>query len=61
MYNERTKHINIHFCFIRDMIELREIAFLKVASEENMIDMFFKSLPGPKFKHFLGFNKSVEE
>ena len=44
VYHERTKHIDIRFHFVRDMIETKEIMVEKVASEENPADMFTKSL-----------------
>jgi len=35
VYRERTKHIDIHLHFVRDMIETKKILVEKVASEEN--------------------------
>nr|KYP72642.1 Retrovirus-related Pol polyprotein from transposon TNT 1-94 [Cajanus cajan] len=52
-YHERTKHIDIRYHFIRDMIETRKIQVLKIATEDNPADMLTKSLPRAKFKHCL--------
>nr|KYP64654.1 Retrovirus-related Pol polyprotein from transposon TNT 1-94 [Cajanus cajan] len=52
-YHERTKHINVRYHFIRDMIETRKIQVLKIATEDNPVDMLTKSLPRAKFKHCL--------
>ncbi|KAK2437580.1 secreted RxLR effector protein [Trifolium repens] len=61
VYHERTKHIDIRLHFVRDMIESKEIIVEKVASEENPADMFTKSLPRSRFKHFLDLINFVEE
>jgi len=51
VYHGRTKHIDIRLHFVRDMIETKEIMVKKVASEDNLADMFTKSLPRSRFKH----------
>jgi len=61
VYHERTKHIAIRLHFLRDMIESKKIMVEKVASEENPTDVFTKSLPRSRFKHFLDLIKFVEE
>ncbi|WJX45133.1 hypothetical protein P8452_32036 [Trifolium repens] len=61
VYHERTKHIDIRLHFVRDMIETKEIIVEKVASEENLADMFTKSLPRSRFKHCLDLINFVEE
>ena len=43
------------------MIESKEIMVEKVASEENPTDVFTKSLPKSRFKHYLDLIKFVEE
>jgi len=45
VYNERTKHNDIRLHFERDMIKLKDIVVEKVASEDNLVDVFTKSLP----------------
>ena len=61
VYHERKKHIDIRLHFVRDMIESKEIVVEKVASEENPANVFTKSLPRSRFKHFLNLVKFVEE
>jgi len=60
VYHERTKHIDIHLHFVRDMIETKEIMVEKVASEENLADMFTKSLSRSRFKHLLDLINFIE-
>ena len=60
VYHERTKHIDIHLHFVRDMIETKKIMVDKVASEENPADMFSKSLPRSRFKHCLDLINFIE-
>ena len=52
-YHERTKHIDVRFHFIRDVIESKKVQVQKIATEDNPADMMTKSLPGSKFKHCL--------
>jgi len=61
VYHERTNQIDIHLHFVRDMNVSKEIVVEKVASEENLTDVFTKSLPISRFKHFLDFINFVEE
>jgi len=61
VYHERTKHIDIRLHFVWDMIESKEIVVEKVALEENLADVFTKSLPRSRFKHCLDLIKFVEE
>lgn len=61
VYHEKTKHIEIRFHFVRDMIESKEIVVEKVASKENMADVFTKTLPILRFKHCLNLINFVEE
>ena len=43
IYHERTKHIDVKYYFIRDVIESKKIQVLKIATEDNLADMFTKS------------------
>jgi len=61
VYHERTKHFDIRLHFVRDIIESKEIVVEKVASEDNLTDVFTKSLPRSRFKHCLDLIKFVEE
>ena len=52
-YHETTKHIDVRFHFIREMIEDKEIQVMKIGTEDSPTDMLTKSLPRVKFKHCL--------
>ncbi|XP_031265285.1 secreted RxLR effector protein 161-like [Pistacia vera] len=53
VYHERTKHIDVRYHFVRDLISRDEIALLKVSTEENPADMGTKTVIHTKFKHCL--------
>ena len=53
MYHERTKHIDVRYHFIREIIGQGQIAVKKIGTEDNPADMFTKPLPRLKFKHCL--------
>ena len=53
MYHERTKHIDVRYHFIREIIREGQIAVKKIGIEDNSADMFTKPLSGLKFKHCL--------
>ena len=48
-HHERTKHIDIRYHFIRDIIENKVVELIKVAREENVTDMFTKVVLAAKF------------
>ncbi len=47
--NEKTKHIDIHFRFVTDLIEKKIIKVTKIPTEENIADLFTKPLPWSTF------------
>lgn len=49
--NDRTKHIDIAYHFIRQYIEDGTIVLLHVPSKQNLADICTKSLPRPIFEH----------
>ncbi|GKE17155.1 retrotransposon protein, putative, ty1-copia subclass, partial [Tanacetum coccineum] len=53
MFHERTKHINVRYHFIREIMESKEIEVGKIGTKDNAVDAFTKVVSGPKFK-FLG-------
>ncbi|GJT04514.1 hypothetical protein Tco_0838976 [Tanacetum coccineum] len=53
MFHERTKHINMRYHFIRDIVESREIEVAKMDTKDNAADAFTKVVPGPKSKYFM--------
>lgn len=52
-YHERTKHIDVRYHFVRDVIDSKKVKVQKIATEDNPADMLTKVLPGSKFKHCL--------
>ncbi|XP_026416650.1 heat shock 70 kDa protein-like [Papaver somniferum] len=53
MYQERTKHIDFKYHFIKDAVEEGKIAMLKVPTADNPANMLTKPVPSIKFKHCL--------
>lgn len=53
VYHERTKHVDIRFHFLRELIAAGTLKVEKVATEDNPSDMGTKILPVTKFKHCL--------
>ena len=56
MYHERTKHIDVRYHFIRDVIEEGEIVVVKIPTTDNPADMLTKPVLVIKFKHCLGWS-----
>lgn len=53
VYHARTKHIDVKFHKIRDLLAFIQILLQKVHTSENAIDKLTKSVTSDKFKHFL--------
>ncbi|KAE8712086.1 cytochrome P450 71A9-like [Hibiscus syriacus] len=53
VYCVRTKHIDVRFHKIRELVASGEILFQKVHTDENAADMFTKPVTTDKFKHCL--------
>ncbi|KAG8483801.1 hypothetical protein CXB51_022649 [Gossypium anomalum] len=53
MFHERTKHIDVWYHFVRDIIARGDIVVSKISTHENPADMMTKSLPITKFEHCL--------
>ena len=51
-YHPRTKHIDIHFHFIRWIIENGSIRLIYCPTDDMLADTLTKALPSPKVKHF---------
>ncbi|KAG8486248.1 hypothetical protein CXB51_019547 [Gossypium anomalum] len=49
MFHERTKHIDVRYHFVRDIIARGDIVVSKISTHENPADMMTKSLPITKF------------
>ncbi|KAG8488772.1 hypothetical protein CXB51_016789 [Gossypium anomalum] len=53
IFHERTKHIDVRYHFIRDIIASGDIVLNKISTHENPVDMMTKSLPITKFEYCL--------
>ncbi|KAG8478794.1 hypothetical protein CXB51_028696 [Gossypium anomalum] len=53
MFHKRTKHIDVRYHFVRDIIARGDIVVSKISTHENPADMMTKSLPITKFEHCL--------
>ena len=51
-YHACTKHINIHYHFIRYIIEAGSIKLIYCPTDEQTTDVLMKALPSVKAKHF---------
>ena len=49
MFHERTKHIDVRYHFVREIIAHGDIVVSKVGTQDNLADMMTKSLPIAKF------------
>ncbi|KZV27844.1 hypothetical protein F511_36122 [Dorcoceras hygrometricum] len=45
VFHERTKHIDVRFHFVREIIESGEVQITKISTEKNPADMCTKVLP----------------
>nr|GFC44394.1 retrovirus-related Pol polyprotein from transposon TNT 1-94 [Tanacetum cinerariifolium] len=53
VFHERTKHINVCYHFIREVLEAKTVEVLKVGTEHNVADALTKVVPGHKLQHCL--------
>ncbi|GJZ77014.1 retrovirus-related pol polyprotein from transposon TNT 1-94 [Tanacetum coccineum] len=53
VFHERTKHINVRYHFIREVLEAKTVKVLKVVTEHNVADALTKVVPGLKLQHCL--------
>ena len=51
VFHERTKHIEVDYHFIREKIVLGCMTISFVNSSDQLLDMFTKSLKGPRIKY----------
>jgi hypothetical protein len=52
VYHVRTKHIEVHYHFIREKILAKEIDLIHVSTEDQVVDIFTKALGTDKLKRF---------
>ena len=53
VHHSRTKHIDVRFHFIREILEEGNILLQKINTAENPTDMLTKVVSGVKFQHCL--------
>ena len=53
VYHVRTKHINVRFHRIRELVSSCELFLEKVHTSKNAADMLTKPIIAGKFKHYL--------
>ncbi|GKE16112.1 hypothetical protein Tco_1423689, partial [Tanacetum coccineum] len=52
IFHERTKHINVRYHFIREVLEAKTVKVLKVGTEHNVADTLTKVVPRLKLQHY---------
>ena len=53
VYHERTKHVDVKYHFVRDLISTGSVQVSKVPTEDNPSDMGTKVVTASKFRHCL--------
>ncbi|PHU21405.1 Ubiquitin carboxyl-terminal hydrolase 20 [Capsicum chinense] len=53
MLHERTKHIDVQYHFVREIIAHGDIVVSKISTHDNPTNMMTKTLPSAKFEHCL--------
>ncbi|GJU23023.1 hypothetical protein Tco_1156365 [Tanacetum coccineum] len=53
VFHEMTKHINVRYHFIREVLEAKTIKVLNVGTKHNAADALTKVVPGLKLQHCL--------
>nr|GEU71590.1 retrovirus-related Pol polyprotein from transposon TNT 1-94 [Tanacetum cinerariifolium] len=53
VFYERTKHINVRYHFIREVLEAKTVKVLNVGTKHNVADALTKVVPGLKLQHCL--------
>ena len=52
VYHVRTKHIEVHYHFIREKVLVKEIDLIHVSTKDQVADIFTKALGTNKLKKF---------
>ena len=51
-FHKRTKHIDIAFHYIRQLVNEKQITITYTKSKENLADLFTKGIPKDQFNEF---------
>jgi hypothetical protein len=52
MFNDKSKHIEIKYHYIRDMVQRKEVHVKYLSTHEEVADVFTKPLSRTKFEYF---------
>jgi len=52
IYHARTKHIEVHYHFIKEKVLVKEIDLIHINTEDQVVDIFTKVLGTNKLKKF---------
>jgi hypothetical protein len=52
VYHNRTKHIEVHYHFIKEKVIAKEIDLIHVSTKDQVVDIFTKALGTNKLKKF---------
>ena len=52
-FHSRTKHIDLCYHFVREVVEDNKIRFEYILTDENVANIFTKALPQPRFMVFV--------
>jgi len=52
VYHARTKHIEVHYHFIREKVLAKEIDLVHVSTKDQVVDIFTKALGTDKLRKF---------
>ena len=52
MFHDKSKHIEINYHYIRDMVQRGAVKLQYVATNEQIADVLTKPLAGVKFEYF---------
>ncbi|XP_057779777.1 secreted RxLR effector protein 161-like [Salvia miltiorrhiza] len=61
VFHERSKHIDVRYHFIRDVVAEEKVKVAKVGTEDNASDMLTKALHSSKFLHCLDLVKVLNK
>ena len=62
MFHAKTKHVDVKYHFIRELIEDKQLQLVKVHTTENLADLLTKGLPKASFEQcrtLLGIGQQV--
>jgi hypothetical protein len=60
VYHDRTKHIKVHYRFIRDFFLIKKINLIHVSTKDQVVDIFTKALGIDKLRKFKFFFSVLE-